>query len=436
MMTRLRSLPGSSTTAFSLYWTALLLAFAVVIVASCSETPRRSLVDTPTGPSAVGMSPAAGGGVSRRTTVPFPPRPDTLDFRRQLETKYASGLGRPVTTTFVDMEGEATWIGEYDRYRVNGCDHDTATRNVMTQIDGGAPAQVCAVRFFPETAIYPSRDHVVDFRRQLGTKYQAMGRTAQSAVDPEGAAIWIAEYLRYRTSGCEHAAAVANVMTQVDGHPAPGSCVTACAYNLETPVSVPASGGTFTVQLFRTSGTCDWVAQSEVPWITLNAPIAGSDRSSVSYTVGANTDSARSGTVRFVYPGGISYLQVDQGSLMYQIAFQLFDPAASTTATTECRIVTTSTICTLTATINPPAPAGTTYDWHVEYAYGGTKVKTQAGTLPTFSFTESCGVSAAGGSAIPLSVRLTVSDTAGNFATLNSGQANQPKLQLRTFSCP
>jgi len=190
---RFHSLTGSSATTFTLYWTSLLLAFAVVVVAaSCSETPRRSLVDTPTGPSAVGMSPAAGGGVSRRTTVPFPPRADALDFRRQLETKYASGLGRSVTATIVDMDGEATWIGEYDRYRVNGCDHDTATRNVMTQIDGGAPPQICAVRFFPETAIYPSRDQVVDFRRQLGAKYQAMGRTAQSAVDPEGAAIWIA----------------------------------------------------------------------------------------------------------------------------------------------------------------------------------------------------------------------------------------------------
>ena len=437
MMARLRSLIGSGTTAFAMYWTALLLAFAgIVVMASCSESPRRSLAGTPTGPSALGMPQPGEGGVSGRATVPFPPRADTLDFRRQLETKYASGLGRSVTTTSVDMDGEATWIGEYDRYRVNGCDHDTATRNVMTQIDGGAPPQICAVRFFPETAIYPSRDQVVDFRRQLGTKYQSMGRSAQSAVDAEGAAIWIAEYLRYRTSGCDHATAVQNVMMQIDGHPAPASCVTACAYNLDTPVSVPASGGTFTVQLFRTSGTCDWVAQSEVPWIRLSAPITGSDRGIVSYTVETNTISARSGSIRFVYPGGISYLQIDQGSLMYQIAFQLFDPARSTTATTECQIVTTSTICTLTATVDPPAPAGTTYDWHVEYAYGGTKVKTQAGTLPTFSFTESCGVSPAGGSPIPLSVRLKVSDTAGNFATLNSGQGQQPKLQLRTFNCP
>ena len=413
-----------------------LVFVALVCGASCSEPSRRTLVDTPTGPTVAATSQPAWGGGSRRATVFFPERADALDFRRQLETKYASGLGRPVTSTTVDMEGEATWIGEYDRYRVNGCDHDTATRNVMTQIDGFEAPQICAFRFFPETAIYPSREHVVDFRRQLGTKYQAMGRTAQSAVDAEGAAIWLAEYLRYRTSGCDHATAVQNVMTQVDGRPAPGSCVTACAYNLDTPVSLPSSGGTFTVQLFRTSGTCDWVAQSEVPWITLNAPIAGSDRGSVSYNVGTNTGSARSGSIRFVYPGGISYLQVEQGSLMYQIAFQLFDPATSTTATTECRIVTTSSLCTLTATINPPAPAGTTYDWRVEYAYGGTKVKTQTGTLPTFSFTESCGVSPAGGSAIPLAVRLTVSDSVGNSATLNSGQGNQPKLQLRTFSCP
>jgi hypothetical protein len=403
----------------------------------CSGSNRDAVPTSPTGPSLLAPPLGIGGGVSRPATVTFPARPDTLDFRQQLETKYATGLRRPVTQTIVDMEGEATWIGEYDRYRVNGCDHDTATRNVMTQIDGGAPPQVCAIRFFPENAIYPAREQVVDFRRQLGSKYQSLGRTAQSAVDPEGAAIWIAEYLRYRTSGCDHATAVQNVMTQVDGNPAPASCVVACAYYTETPMSVPAAGGTFSAHLRRTSGSCDWVAQSEASWIRMTPPITGTDRSSASYLVEANsTGAGRTGWIRFVYAGGITYLQVDQGSLLYNIAFQLFDPAVSTTtATTECQVRTTSTICTLTATVNPAAPAGTTYDWRVEYPYGGTKVKTQAGALPTFSFTESCGTSADGGSPIPLTVKLTVRDAAGNSATLNSGQGSQPALQLRTFSC-
>lgn len=411
-----------------------IVAVIAAINVGCSNRNPETVAATLTAPSAIGTS--TTGAVSRPATVAFPARPDTLDFRQQLETKYATGLRRQPTQTVVDMEGEATWIGEYDRYRVNGCDHDTATRHVVTQIDGGAPPQVCAVRYFPETALYPPREELVDFRRQLGTKYQAMGRTAQSAVDPDGAAIWIGEYLRYRASGCDHATAVTNSLTQVDGNPAPATCVSACAYFVATPVSVQSPGGTFSAELRRTSGSCDWVAQSEVPWITLNRPVAGSDRGSVSYHVEANTGAARSGSIRFVYPGGISYLHVDQGSLTYTIGFQLFDPASSPNATTECQIRTTSTICTLTATLNAAPPPGITYDWRVEYPYGGTKVKTQVGALATFSFTESCGTSASGGSTVPLTVRLEVSDAAGNAATLYSGQGNQPALQLRTFSCP
>jgi hypothetical protein len=207
---------------------SLAIYLVAVAATACSQKDPQRVSAALTAPSAV-TDVASGGGVSRPAVVSFPARPDTLDFRSQLETKYASGLRRPVTQTIVDQEGESTWMGEYERYRVNGCDHDTAARNTLSQIDGVPAAQVCAVRYFPETAIYPSRDQVVDFRRQLGSKYQSMGRTAQSAVDPDGAAIWISEYLRYRTSGCDHATAVQKTMTQIDGNPAPPTCVTACA---------------------------------------------------------------------------------------------------------------------------------------------------------------------------------------------------------------
>ncbi len=307
----------------------------------------------------------------------------------------------------------------------------------MTQIDGGAVAPVCSIRYFPETAIYPSRDQAVDFRRQLGAKYQSMGRSAQSAVDADGAAIWIVEYLRYRTSGCDHAAAVQNVMTQVDGKPAPETCLVECAYRVTTPVtSVPSNGGTFSAEVVRTSGACSYLALSETPWITLSQPIAGTSRGNQGYTVAANTGGARTGWVRFNYPGGVTYLEVNQGSLP-PISFQLFDPATSTSPTTECQVRATSTTCTLTASTQPQLPTTVaTYDWRVEYPYGGTKIRTQVSSSPTFSFTESCGVSASGGSVIPITVRLIASDAAGNTATVYSGQGNQPALQLRTFNCP
>ena len=414
---------------------SLVACLIAAAAAACSQKDPERVSTAIAGPTPVAIE-EPGGGVSGPAIVNFPARPDTVDFRAQLETKYRTGLGRPVSQTIVDQEGEATWIGEYDRYRVNGCDHDTATRNTLSQIDGVPPAQVCSVRFFPETAIYPPREQVVDFRRQLGTKYQSMGRSAQSAVDPDGAAIWVAEYLRYRTSGCDHATAVQRTLTQVDGNPAPATCMEACSYYV-SPSSVQSQGGTFSAELVRTSGSCNWAALSETPWITLTQPITGGDRSRLTYVVQSNTGTARTGFVRVLYPGGVTYLQVDQGSLQTPVSFQMFDPATSTNPTTECQLKSVSTTCTLTAALAmTPASPPVTYDWRVEYPNGGTKVKTQVGPMPTFSFTDSCAVSAAGGTVIPLSVRLFAYDAAGNSVTLNSGQGSQPALQLRTFNCP
>jgi hypothetical protein len=412
------------------------LGAVAVVAASCSKTPESAASAIPTSPSPIAIA-LPDGGVSHRTLVGFPSRSDTLDFRQQLETKYATGLGRPVQQTYVDMDGEVAWVQEYERYRVNGCDHDTATRNVMAEVDGAAAAPVCNPFYFPETAIYPSRDQVVDFRRQLGNKYQSMGRSAQSAVDADGAAIWISEYLRYRTSGCDHPTAVQRTMTQIDGNAAPATCAVACAYYLSPPsVSTPAAGGVFSVQTLRSSGSCDWIAATDSPWATPNRPFIGTDRSLLSFTVAENTGGPRSATMRIVYPGGISYFQVTQGAPSYNAAFQFFDPAvSSTTPTTECVIRSASTICTLTATgTTLPAPIAT-YDWRVEYTYNGSKVRTQVGALPTFSFTESCTAAASGGSVIPITVKLTATDTAGNSVTVFSGQGTQPALQLRAVPC-
>ena len=408
---------------------------AMVMTAACSPSPERTTVNAiPTAPSA-GTSDSEPGGVSRPTVVAFPGRADTLDFRRQLESKYTA-MGRTPSQTVVDMEGEATWIGEYQRYRVNGCDHDTATRNVLAIIDGGAPAQVCSVLVFPETAQYPPRDHVVDFRRQLGEKYRAMGRSAQSAVDPDGAAIWISEYLRYRSSGCDHATAVQKTMVQVDGGAASESCLTTCTYSVDSPKSVPAAGGEFAAEPDRRSGSCEWLAQSEVSWIVLRPPVTGGHRSRLSYAVLPNTGDRRSGRIRVNYPGGVANLDINQASPSHNLAFQFFDPAVSASPTTECAIRSIATICTLNATTTFPA-AVATYDWRVEYAYGGThKVRTQTGTLSTMSFTESCNAANGAGVVVPITVTLTATDTQGRSATVASGQVTQPALQLRGFACP
>src|SRR4029453_8883693 len=139
-----------------------LIVGAVLAGASCSKNPASPTSAIPTAPSAITLPEPGGGGVSHTTIVDYPQRSDTMDFRLQLESKYAS-KGRTPAQTYVDSDGEVAWIQEYNRYRVNGCDHDTATRNALAQVDGAAPPQVCPIRYFPETAIYPPREDSVDF---------------------------------------------------------------------------------------------------------------------------------------------------------------------------------------------------------------------------------------------------------------------------------
>ncbi len=183
----------------------------VSLIAGCSRNPERSgAAASPTAPSAaapgslLGPTSVAPGGISGKFDVSFPARNDSFDFRIQLEAKYQTGLGRAVAPTYVDPEGEVVWTQEYIRYRVNGCDHATATQRVMAQIDGQPAGQVCGAP--PDGLIaFPPRTDSFDFRRQLEAKYQQFGRGfSQSAVDAEGGVIWTQEYLRYRVNQCDH----------------------------------------------------------------------------------------------------------------------------------------------------------------------------------------------------------------------------------------
>jgi hypothetical protein len=76
--------------------------------------------------------------------IVFPPRTDSLDFRRQLEAKYAQ-FGRGFSQSTVDAEGGVVWTQEYLRYRVNACDHPTSVQKVFSQIDGGGVSPTCFV---------------------------------------------------------------------------------------------------------------------------------------------------------------------------------------------------------------------------------------------------------------------------------------------------
>jgi hypothetical protein len=89
---------------------------------------------------------AAGGvcGAPAEGLIAFPPRTDSFDFRRQLETRYQQ-FGRGASQSSVDAEGGVIWTQEYLRYRVNQCDHPTSVQKVFSQIDGGGVAATCFV---------------------------------------------------------------------------------------------------------------------------------------------------------------------------------------------------------------------------------------------------------------------------------------------------
>src|SRR5687767_5237430 len=98
------------------------LSCVVVIVCAwgCSDgssTTKRSLT-APSSPD-VAQSQQSVGTIARSLPslsvgnapmdVPFPPRDHPFRFRNALEQKYLSGLNRPLSPTFVNLEGDVVW---------------------------------------------------------------------------------------------------------------------------------------------------------------------------------------------------------------------------------------------------------------------------------------------------------------------------------------
>lgn len=85
-----------------------------------------------------GIQPICGLMVA--TQINFPPRNESLDFGAQLNAYYRDTLRRASTGSYVDQEGNAVWIQEYLRLRVNGCTHANTVQSVFAEIDGTTPA--------------------------------------------------------------------------------------------------------------------------------------------------------------------------------------------------------------------------------------------------------------------------------------------------------
>jgi hypothetical protein len=70
----------------------------------------------------------------------------------------------------------------------------------------------------PMRVPFPPQNEPVDFLMQLEARYQNQLRRppVPTYIDPVGHAVWMADYLRYRVNLCNHADAVAKVLTRVN----------------------------------------------------------------------------------------------------------------------------------------------------------------------------------------------------------------------------
>jgi matrixin len=137
------------------------------------------------------------------------------------------------------------------------------------------PAPIFPTGAGPGTVSFPPRNESLDFRLKLEAKYRdGLGRGAsQTAVDSEGDIVWTSEYERYRVNLCSHADALARVLAEIDGAPAPDVCGAAPTGSVQFPPRNEALAFRLALEskyrdgLGRTTGTSAVDLEGDVVWI-------------------------------------------------------------------------------------------------------------------------------------------------------------------------
>lgn len=212
---------------------SLLFLIVSIALSSCSKessTPTSPSAELSTRPATVMEAAAApahilnpvGFGMIQGQVV-FPPRNEPNIFFQNLQVLYRDTLRRTQTPTFVDPEGQNVWLTEYFRFYLNGCSHAEAMARTIQEITTGVTLPTCGA----ETLTFPPRNLPNEFQARLETTYRDVLRRPQvlSFVDSEGANVWMAQYLRLRTSGqCNHADAESKVFAEIRGLGVQGDC--------------------------------------------------------------------------------------------------------------------------------------------------------------------------------------------------------------------
>jgi hypothetical protein len=176
--------------------------------------------------------------------VVFPPRNEPNAFFAELQRVYRDELRRPQNAvSYVDPEGQNVWLTEYFRFWLNGCSHEDASSRTLQQITTGATLPTCGA----ERTDFPPRNLPNEFQGRLEATYRDVLRRPQmlSYVDSEGANVWLAQYIRFRTTGnCNHATAQSKVIAEIRGGGVQPDCVP--PRTIEENFSGALSGGTTT----------------------------------------------------------------------------------------------------------------------------------------------------------------------------------------------
>jgi hypothetical protein len=279
--------------------------------ASPSKTAQTSFsADPVTGTTETG-TPATGEppkGVGEPSVIGFPPRNEPNAFFQDLTALYRDFLRRPQSSvTYVDPEGENVWLTEYFRFYLNGCTHQDAVNRTLAEITLGGSQPTCGF----ETPTFPPRNLPNEFQGRLESTYRDVLRRSQilTYVDSEGANVWLAEYLRYRLSGCTHTVAEDKVFTQIRGGGVQSDCagststlngtVSAFGTNRST-LNVTGSGsanarvrltwtdGGVDLDLYATGTACSGTDPFECPWLAESQANSGTSEE-VSFRVQAGS---------------------------------------------------------------------------------------------------------------------------------------------------
>ncbi|MEP7307976.1 MAG: hypothetical protein ABJA98_20935 [Acidobacteriota bacterium] len=115
----------------------------------------------------------------------------------------------------------------------------------LSEITTGGSLPTCG----SENLVFPPRDLPFEFQNRLQATYRDVLRRPQigSYVDSEGANVWLAQYLRFRVSGCGHSDAENKVFTEIRGGGVQPACSVPSAPGPSAPSPSSSNSATGTV---------------------------------------------------------------------------------------------------------------------------------------------------------------------------------------------